>query len=144
MNHEDVTTSLDDLEIDLLTHTLTGRDGHHDAPASGVTQAAPRFQQDLEAIFYLAEGDTSRMRGVRGTSTLTAYYGFGDASSGEFGSTVARPDGLYGRFGIWGQDAEDQSSNYCELRNLVETAEEEAMAVWCTRGWLKNVLNVTF
>ena len=126
------------MKIDLLTLTLTGWDGHHDAPASGVTQAAPHFQWDPEAILHLAEGDTPRMQCVRGTSTLTAYYGFGEASSGEFGSTVARPDGLYGRFGIWGQDAEDQSSNYCELCNLVETVEEEAMVGYLHGGelWL--------
>jgi hypothetical protein len=75
---------------------------------------------------------------VRSTSTLTAYYGFGDASSAGFGSTVARPDGLFGRFGIWGKDAEDQSSNYCELRSLIETGEEEALNGYLTGGefWL--------
>jgi hypothetical protein len=62
-----------------------------------------------------------------------AYYGFGDASLGGFGSTVARPDGLYGRFGIWGKDAKDQSSNYFELCNLIETVEEEAK-----EGYLKG------
>ena len=55
-----------------------------------------------------------------------AYYGFGDASSGGFGSTVERPDGLHGRFGIWGGNNEERSSNYRELCNLVETVEEEA------------------
>ena len=51
---------------------------------------------------------------------------------------MARPDGLFGRFGLWGKDAEDQSSNYRELRNLVETVEEEAMAGYLTEGelWL--------
>ncbi len=122
-----VSTSLEYWKIDLLMHTLTGRDGHHDAPASGVTQATPCFQQDLEANLHLTEGDTPRMQCVRGTNTLTAYYGFGDASSGGFGLTVARPDGLYGHFGKWGQDAEGQSSNYCKLCNLVKTVEQEAM-----------------
>jgi hypothetical protein len=46
-----------------------------------------------------------------------AYYGFGDVSLGGFGSTVARPNGLYGHFGIWGKDAKDQSSNYCKIQN---------------------------
>jgi hypothetical protein len=135
---QDTTTSLDDLKVDLFTRSMTSRDGHNDSPASGVTQAAPRFLQDLKAILHLAAGDTPRSRCVRSTNTLTAYYGFGDASSGGFGSTVARPDGLYGRFGLWGKDAEDQSSNYRELRNLVETVEEEAMAGYLTRGelWL--------
>ena len=39
---------------------------------------------------------------------------------------MVRPDGLYGRFGIWGKDAKDQSLNYHKLCNLVETVEEEA------------------
>ncbi len=62
-----------------------------------------------------------------------AYYGFGDASSGGFGLTVARPDGLYGHFGIWGKDAKDQSLNYCKLRNLVKTVEEQVK-----EGYLKG------
>ena len=51
---------------------------------------------------------------------------------------MARPDGLFGRFGLWGKDAEDQSSNYRELRNLVETVEEEALNGYLTGGefWL--------
>ena len=57
---------------------------------------------------------------------LTAYYGFVDASSGGFGATVELKDGMHGRFGIWGRDAEGASSNYRELRNMVETVEEEA------------------
>jgi hypothetical protein len=135
---EATTSSLDDLKVDLITRSLTGRDGPNDGPESGVTQAAPRLQQDLDAILHLADADTPRMRCVRSKRTLTAYYGFGDASSAGFGSTVARPDGLYGRFGIWGKDAEDQSSNYRELRNLVETVEEEALDGYLTGGefWL--------
>jgi hypothetical protein len=122
-----------DLKLDLLTHSLISGDSNHNAPSSGFTQAAPQFKQDLEALLHLAEGDLPRMRCVRSTSTFTAYYGFGDASLGGFGSTVVRPDGLYGHFGIWGKDAEDQNSNYCKLRNLVKTVEEVAK-----EGYLKG------
>ena len=73
------------------------------------------------------------MRCVRNNHTITAYYGFGDASSGGFGSTVECLDGLHGRFGIWGSDSEERSLNYRELCNLVETVEEEAQ-----EGHLKN------
>ncbi len=102
-------------KLNLLMHLLIGGDGHHDAPSSGFTQAAPQFIQDLEAILHLAEGNLPRMRCVRSTSTFMAYYGFGDASLGGFGSTVVRPNGLYSRFDIWGKDTKDQSSNYCKL-----------------------------
>ncbi len=64
---------------------------------------------------------------------MTAYYGFGDASSAGFGSTVERPKGLHGQYGLWGADEDHQSSNYRELRNLVETVEEEA-----AEGYLKD------
>ncbi len=63
---------------------------------------------------------------VRSNKVVTAYYGFKDASSGGFGLTVEQPNGLHGRFGLWGRDAEDESSYCQELKNLVEMVEEEA------------------
>ncbi len=70
------------------------------------------------------------MRQVRNSNVvLTAYYGFGDALSGGFGSTVARPGGLHGWYGLWPRDVEDQSSSYQELRNLVDAVDEEAKEI---------------
>jgi hypothetical protein len=88
--------------------------------------AMPRFKEDLKALIALREGACMAKRCVRSQQTLTAYYGFGDTLSSGFGATVERPDGLNRRFGLWGRDEEDQSLNYQELRNLVETVEEEA------------------
>ena len=88
-------------------------------PALGRTRAVPRFRQDLAALITLSAGDKSMARVIRGKFVLTAYYGFVDASSGRFGATVDRKDGMHGRFGIWGCDAECASSNYRELRNMV-------------------------
>ncbi len=89
--------------------------------------------EDLKSILDLASGDTPVMRCVCSRCMLTAFYGFGDASSAGFGSTMMRPRGIHGRFGLWGKDKEDKSSNYRELRNLVETVEEEAR-----EGYLKD------
>ena len=58
---------------------------------------------------------------------ITAIYGFGDASASGFGASIGLRQGVHGRFEVWGKDAEDKSSNYRELRNLVETVEEEAL-----------------
>ena len=58
------TATFDDLKVDLVTCSLTGRNGPNDSLASGVTQAAPRFRQDLDAILHLAEEDTPRMHCV--------------------------------------------------------------------------------
>ncbi len=49
-----------------------------------------------------------------------------------FGATIERLEGLHGHFGLWGRDEEGQSSNYRELRNLVETVKEEALAGYLT------------
>jgi hypothetical protein len=67
---------------------------------------------------------------------MTACYNFADASSRDFGSTEEYPDGLHRRFGLWGRNAEDKSSNYRyrELCNLVEMQEEEA-----ANGHLRDV-----
>ena len=119
--------SLEDIKLRLLADSLCEEeDIRTDGPISGLTPVAPRFKSDLEAILHLADGEKPQLRYVRSKHTMTAYYGFGDASSGGFGATVQRPGGLYGRYGLWGKDDEAQSSNYRELRNLVDTVEEEA------------------
>ncbi|KAL3826346.1 hypothetical protein ACHAXA_003670 [Cyclostephanos tholiformis] len=125
---EDSPYKMEDIKEELLRHMLVGgADANRtDGPPSGLTEAVPRFREDLEALLHLAQSDEPVMRCVRNKRTITTYYGFGDASSGGFGSTVERPDGLHGRFGIWGSNNKDKSSNYRELHNLVETIEEEA------------------
>ena len=95
-------------------------------PPSGMTPAAPQLRKDLEALIALTTSSTPTKRVIRRRDLLTAYYGFGDASSGGFGSSLGLPRGVHGRFGVWGSDADDKSSNYRELRNLVEAVEEEA------------------
>ena len=48
---------------------------------------------------------------------------FGDASGAGFGSSWTRGATLVYRFGVWGMEGTDTSSNYRELRNLVDTLE---------------------
>ena len=112
-------------------HALENRESGEEemlrAPESGVTQAVPRFRSDLEALLELTSAASPTIRKVRSGRVCVAIYGFGDASGSGFGATIDLPDvGLVGRFGVWGKDAEDASSNYRELRNLVETVEKEA------------------
>ena len=121
-DRDEVEAELDEGDIMMeAAGTTTG-------PASGITMAVPRFCSDLEAILFLAESVTPRMRVVRSTSTLTAFYGFGDASSDGFGATIERKSGVVGRYGLWAADTSEQSSNFRELLNLVETIEEEGAA----------------
>ena len=74
--------AIDDIKMHLLASTLCKEeDLRTDGPSSGFTPVAPRFKSDLEAILELAEGATPQLRYVRKKHTMTAYYGFGDASS---------------------------------------------------------------
>ena len=102
-------------------------------PTSGLTPFVPRFESDLKALLRIVHSPKPVLRVVRSKSVLTAFYGFGDASSSGFGASVARGDGTVGRFGIWASDEDQESSNFRELLNLVQTVEEEAR-----HGSLKN------
>ena len=97
-------------------------------PTSGFTPAVPRFRTDLEALIILTAGPTPVKRVIRRREVVTVVYGFGDASSGGFGASMGLPEGVHGRFGVWGRDEEDKSSNYRELCNLVDAVEDEARA----------------
>lgn len=97
-------------------------------PTSGYTPVVPRLRTDLEALLLLTSGPSPVKRVVRRREIVTVVYGFGDASSGGFGASVGLPEGIHGRFGVWGSDEEDMSSNYRELCNLVDTVEDEARA----------------
>ena len=61
---------------------------------------------------------------VRGKHIIIAKYGFGDASGSGFGSSWTNNDGsISNRYGTWGSDSRNNSSNYRELYDLVETLE---------------------
>ena len=53
-------------------------------------------------------------------------YGFADASGSGFGSSFENKNGLKYRFGCWGKDEAVASSNYKELKNLVEALQDMA------------------
>ena len=71
---------------------------------------------------------------MRGNRLVLAWYGFGDASGQGFGSTWETREGISFRYGVWGKDSNGKSSNYRELQNIVDTAEEMG-----TKGDLKGV-----
>ena len=96
-------------------------------PSDAPTYVIPanRLEDDLKCLKRLFESEHPRVRHVRTNMISYAYYGFGDASESGFGSSIERESGLKIRHGIWGRDSNKLSSNYRELRNLVETVEEE-------------------
>ena len=123
LGEEDDVPDREEVEVEVDEGDIVS--GSTAGPTSGITMAVPRLQADLEAILFLAESDTPRVRVVRSSKIATAFYGFGDASSDGFGATIERKSGVVGRYGLWATDTADQSSNFRELLNLVETIEEE-------------------
>jgi len=79
---------------------------------------------------------------VRPTRVIQVFYGFGDASGKQYGSTISddhnrQPrlsseaedgNGIRYRIGLWSSSEEAESSNYKELANLVQTISAEAVA----------------
>mmetsp|Transcript_786 Transcript_786/g.1204 ORF Transcript_786/g.1204 Transcript_786/m.1204 type:complete len:91 (+) Transcript_786:5431-5703(+) len=80
-----------------------------------------RLKADLEAILFIMRSSEPPLTLVRGRSISEVRYGFGDAAGSGFGSSWEENNGIRYRFGVWGSDKEDSSSNLRELENLVDT-----------------------
>ncbi|KAL3816613.1 hypothetical protein ACHAXA_000737 [Cyclostephanos tholiformis] len=113
---ESTLTNMEDMKLDLMIEASTSRRGGTLGSSKGQTPITPHFKKGLEAI--------------------TAYYGFGNASLKGFDAMVKHPNGMYGHFGLWGSNAEDKSSNYQELQNLVKTVDEEVASGYIKDGEL--------
>jgi hypothetical protein len=121
--------------------------GHLYAPGNGFTTPVPRFQDDIAALIQLTDFELPPLRIVRPSQVVQVYYGFGDASGKQFGAPISQNYNCRARLakattssmgvrfwiGLWTPEEEEESSNYKELRNLVDTVKEEAKA-----GWLRN------
>ena len=94
----------------------------------------PHFKDDLQALQLLLSKSEPSLRLVRGNKIGVCLVGFGDASGGGFGSSWDKEslDIAY-RFGTWGPELDDGSSNLREFTNLADTLEEMGR-----QGDLKN------
>ena len=92
------------------------------------------MKSDLRALTKLFELVTPPDRLIRGFSIDVARYGFGDASKAGFGASWQEKNGISYRFGTWGKDVADASSNFRELKNLVDT-----LGLMARRGELKGL-----
>ncbi|GFH53884.1 hypothetical protein CTEN210_10360 [Chaetoceros tenuissimus] len=108
------------------------KEEHQDDNAPVFVKGVPRFKQDLRVLSKLLESETPSKRLIRGSKIWEIIYGFGDASGSGFGmswekdckgETTGRSSISY-RFGRWGSDMDDSSSNLRELKNLVQTLEK--------------------
>ena len=108
-----------------------------DDEAPVLVKAVPSLYEQVRALSYMFGSLEPTLRLIRATQVMEVCYFFGDASGEGFGSawqTIAnveeqsssstQPQGCIGwRFGVWGKEGVDTSSNYRELRNLVEGLE---------------------
>jgi hypothetical protein len=63
---------------------------------------------------------------IRVAFVYMVVYGFGDASGTGFGSTFTVLNGVSYRIGVWKPEESDESSNWREFTNVVESLEKEA------------------
>jgi hypothetical protein len=113
------------------------RDTHKEAHDQLVGSASPdrviapeRFRQDIEVLCLMFKNAKPSARLIRGVSVARILYGFGDASGAGFGASWVAADPQRGksgavhyRFGRWCGDGTGTSSNFRELRNLVDSLE---------------------
>jgi hypothetical protein len=98
----------------------------------------PRLRSDIRSLIELTSSITPPHRKVRMSKQARVMYGFGDASKQGFGTTIEFPDKqIYWKHGQWRSEIDveqstrvgstitkERSSNYRELKNLVEALEE--------------------
>ena len=97
---------------------------HPDAPDT--VTASPRFFDDVGAMLSLLKGDAPPVAQLRSRFIISVIFGFGDASGTGLGATFTCGTGFTFRVGVWGSLEKDESSNWKEFSNVVESLEEEA------------------
>jgi hypothetical protein len=99
----------------------------------------PQLVRDLEVLGMMFKCNSPTKRLIRGLSIARIIYGFGDASGAGFGTSwevvpIEKTEGaqevesgevrgIRYRFGRWGSEKSNSSSNYRELCNLVNSLE---------------------
>ena len=83
-----------------------------------------RLKSDLTAMTVLLEGEEPYRVPVRVRKNGWVGYGMGDASGDGFGAAFYIDGVLLFRYGQWTSSISEASSNYRELRNLVEALEK--------------------
>jgi hypothetical protein len=99
---------------------------HGDPPK--FVDAAPRLASDMEALQLLFSSGAPPRRKIRGTVAVEVFYGFGDASKTGFCTNFEVDGEIQHRYGHWCDATSEESSNYRELKNLVDGLEQQIIA----------------
>ena len=90
-----------------------------------LVKGVPRFFECLSALSLFFQQEEPLVVTERSDNVRLMIYGFVDASKSGFGASLQLEDGIKYRIGTWSKDEENESSNYREFANAVETLEEE-------------------
>jgi hypothetical protein len=103
--------------------------------ADGPSQPPPKIapvkplRSDLLALHELADYPEPPRRRVRLGKSAHAIYGFGDASKDGFGASIeVEGVGIIWQNGVWNLSIREESSNFWEFKNLVESIENFVVA----------------
>jgi hypothetical protein len=97
---------------------------HEGAPKT--VRLVPRLAEDVRALMLLLSGEEPPVVTLPAKSIYMVKYGFGDASGKGFGATFALKMGVSYRIGVWRKNRDNESSNWLEFTNVVESLEDEA------------------
>jgi hypothetical protein len=98
-------------------------EGGMDAPPPKV-RPVKRLKDDLKALHELTDFEEPPRRKARLGKAARAVCGFGDASKDGFGASIdIDGKGVVWRSGVWNVSIREESSNFREFRNLVESIE---------------------
>jgi hypothetical protein len=101
------------------------RGGSEEPPPLGPIQppnlvkAVTRLLPDLEVMLMLTKADDPPLRRVQAKSKINILYCYGDASGSGFGWCIDFGEGVRYELGEWCESIQEATSNYRELRNLV-------------------------
>jgi hypothetical protein len=90
---------------------------------------------DVRTLNVLFDSEMPSQVLLWSSQVYSIFYGFSDVSGSGFGSTILCKGGMQYRTGTWGSDSEGVSSDFMELKNVVDTLRDEA-----TEGNLKDSL----
>ena len=105
--------------------------GHPDKVA-----AANRLKDDLTALRKLFDFDSPVKVSVRFRHCIQAILGIGDAAKTGFGDSFLSVEGINYTFGVWNTQTSQESSNYREFRNFLDSVRKQGEAGRLTNSML--------
>ena len=110
--------------LDCIEVSGNDKQGILELPPESVP-GVPRMLSDVNVLRSFLQAEKAPWRFVRGSRIGVVQYGFADAAKSGFGATIQEGSGgLWYRLGVWSCSEANESSNYRELANLVESLEE--------------------